>query len=117
MKKFEDDVFYDINKLPQSKIVELLNEAKELSYNWWIDILDAAVSFSRQNIDMSFEDALKRIDKSTHFVFINRKGHPDREHRLEIGFRTMKVKDHFLFIYIDEDKLEFFLDKYGLEKL
>ena len=117
MTKFENDIFYDISKLPQDKIIELLREAKDLSYNWWVDILDCKVSFARQKIDMSFNDVLKRIDKSTHFVFINRKGHPNREHRLEIGFRTMEDKDYFLFIYVDEEKKDYFIEKYGLVKI
>ncbi|MEN8120770.1 MAG: hypothetical protein ABFS35_10505 [Bacteroidota bacterium] len=66
---------------------------------------------------MSFEDIMKQIGDSTHFVFINRKGHPNWEHRLEIGFRTMEAKDHFLFIYVDESKLEYFMKKYKIEKL
>ena len=103
--------------MPQSKIVEIMHEAKELSYNWWVDILDAKVSFARQKIDMSFSDVIKRIDNSTHFVFINRKGHPDWEHRLEIGFRTKEAKDHFLFIYVNKDKKEYFLEKYELGKM
>ena len=116
-KAFENDTFYTISNLPIEKIIELLKEAKELSYEWWIDILNVNKSFARQRIDMGFDDVLKRVDSSTHFVFIHRKGYPDWEHYLEIGFRTMEANDHFLFIHVDEKKLKYFIDKYALEKL
>ncbi|MEN8120771.1 MAG: hypothetical protein ABFS35_10510 [Bacteroidota bacterium] len=44
MTKFENDIFYDINNLPKDKIVELLHEAKELSYNLWVDKLDCSIA-------------------------------------------------------------------------
>jgi len=117
MEVFENDIFYDINNLALDKIIELLNEAKKISYDWWVDVLDVNISFARQKIEMSFKDVLKRIDDNTHFVFIHRKGHPAWEHRLEIGFRTMEAKDHFLFIYVDKEKERYFIDKYGLKRL
>jgi hypothetical protein len=117
MEAYENDIFYDINDLPFDKIVELLKEAQKMSYEWWVDILDVNVSFSRKRTDMSFEDVMKRIDNSTHFVFIHRRGYPDWEHYLEIGFRTMEAKDHFLFIHVDEEKLKYFINKYNLEIL
>ena len=117
MGNYEQDIFYDIDKLPPDRIVKLLYETKEFSYNCWIDKLDASVSFARQRIDMSFDEVLQRINESTHFVFIHRRGYPDWEHRLEIGFRTMEAIDHFLFIHVDESKKQYFLDKYKLERL
>ena len=116
-KAFENDIFYTISDLPIEKIIELLKEAKEMSFEWWVDILDINNSFARQRIDMSFDDVVKRIDNSTHFVFIHRKGYPDWEHYLEIGFRTMEANDHFLFIHVNEEKLKCFVNKYTLKKL
>ena len=99
------------------KKIELLKEAREMSYKWWVDILDVNTSFARQRTDMDFDDVLKRVNDSTHFVFIHRKGYSNWEHHLEIGFRTMEAKDHFLFIYVDKEKESYFIDKYGLQKL
>jgi len=60
-----------------------------------------------------------------HFVFINRlRGDlfPDAENiknHLEIGLNVSKAYQptYFLFIYVDEEHLQWFIDKYKLQKL
>ena len=117
METYEHDIFYDIAKLPREKIVDLLHEAKELSYNLWVDKLDVSESFARQRTVMGFEEVMQRTGASTHFVFIHRKGYANWKHHLEIGFRTMEAIDHFLFLHVDESKKQHFLEKYELERL
>jgi hypothetical protein len=115
--RIKNDIFYDIDKLTSAERIELLHEAKNMSYNWWVDYLDVEISFARQSIEMNFEDILKRINTSTHFVFIHRRGIIGEKPHLEIGFRTMEEKDHFLFIYIEENKKEYFINKYRLKEI
>jgi hypothetical protein len=129
MPEFNDyypDIFYAIHKLSFKNKIKLLKEAKELCFRWWEDILDCNISFQRQKIEMSFEEALSKCDKNTHFVFIHRRGYVSwRERnelmdgwRFEVGYRTMTGPvDYFLWIEIDEDKIDGFIQKYNLKLL
>ena len=121
--KHEHDIFYNNKKLSVEEKKELLIDAKNKSYDIQTDILDCNVSWSRQHIDISFDDILKKISDGSHFVVINRKGYESWKNTeyfktswcLEIGFSTMQSPSYFLFIYVKEDELEFFINKYNLE--
>lgn len=108
------DIFYDIYNLSFKKKVQLLREAKELCYEWWADILDCDKSWSREKIEISFEEAMKKCDKETHFVFIHRRGYKNWDWRLEIGYRSMTTPDYFLWIEVKEDKIDELVKKYKL---
>jgi len=117
--RFGESVFYNTRGLSIAEKSTLLNDCKDVSYEWRADILDCSVSMSRKKIDCSFEDILKRLKESTHFVVIDRGtwGSPigeDREH-FEIGFRTMDSSvDYFLFIEVDSENMPPIIDKYNL---
>lgn len=120
---YEPDVFYNIQELTLEQKKEILKDARDLSFNWHVDVLDAKISWARQKIEMSFEEILEKLDDKCHFVFIHRKGYRGEgmsfrgEYQLEIGFATI-IGDpsYFLFINCDEEKLSLFLTKYHLEK-
>lgn len=116
------DIFYQTDKLTKLKIRELFLEAKELSYNWWVD---DQPTWSRRKIDLPFDDVLKIFDdtvrKKLHITFIHRRGYLDWEHYLEIGFCTLARKretednikgDVFLWINVDIKHKDYLLKKY-----
>ena len=117
------DEFYNTQKLTLEQKKEILEDARKLSFDWHVDVLDARKSWARQKIEMSFEDIIKKLDDHCHFVFIHRKGfkgtretYPN-EYVLEIGFSTMRGEpSYFLFIFCDQKELSKFITKYHLEK-
>lgn len=125
------DVFYDIRKMSVEEKKELLTDAYENSYYYHIDKLDCNISFARQQIkDAKFEDYIDLLDQRAHTVFIKRGGYYEgdeepktssgwrNEHCIEVGFSTMNVGvDFYMFIYVNLDKLNYFIEKYGLKRL
>ena len=108
-----ETIFYKIKNLSIEERKELLREAKELSYIWWVDILDFTKSFLREKIDLSFEEIMSKYTNACHFSIIHRIS----ENKLEIAFRTMNTgPDYFLWIECKPDKIEHFVSKYKLER-
>jgi len=121
MNEYFPDVFYDVSKLTLQDKISILQDAKDKCISWNVDILDCNKSWARQYIDMSWEDIVKKLDDSSHFVIIHRRGYvewkkfPDRYRWcLEIGFSTYHSPSYFLWIYINEDELYWFINKYKL---
>lgn len=94
-----------------------MHEAKEQSYEWRVDVLDCDKSYSRQRIEMSFEDILKILDSSSHFFIIHRRGYSNWDFHIKIGFRSMTAIDYFLWIHLKEDKLPDLIEKYNLKSM
>lgn len=127
------DIFYETNHLSIDQKKKLLLDAKEKSYDWHVDKLDCNASFARQKQKyFRFNKIIKMFEESKfkHFVFINRKGFvtPQKikklrmtEFCIETGIRISDPNnvniDYFLFIYINEKHLEFFIKKYRLKLL
>ena len=110
------DTFYNTKDLSLTQKIELLRDCKEAGYTWWIDKLDCSVSTSRQHIDMDFEEVIKKFDYSAHFSVIDRKYSPsDAVKCFEIGFRTMGIVDYFLWIWVEDEKMQNILRKYNLQ--
>lgn len=124
VENYLQDEFYDTDELTLDQKRKLLEDAKKVSLSWNVDVLDCRKSWSRETIEMSFEDILKKLDDDSHFVFIHRKGFVGTngkplpgEYQLEIGFRTMRGEpDYYLFIFCDQKKLSRFITKYHLVK-
>ena len=115
--KYEQDIFYDNAHLSNKQKIELFYDAKEQSYEWWVDILDCNVSVARQRIEMSFDEILDKFSDGSHFVFIHQRGYKNWGYHIETGFRTMESIDHFLFIHLKEDKLGYFVEKFKLKEM
>lgn len=113
--RYYRDIFYDINSLPLEIIIQILKESKDICYMWWIDVLQKH-SLTRKKADMSFEDFIKICNKSDHFVFIHRRGEKSiMNWRLEVGCSTMtREPDYFLWIQVDENKIESLVNKYNI---
>ena len=108
------DIFYKVGKLPLEKKIKIIEKAKDLSFEWRVDKLDCSESWSRQKIDMSYEEIMGKFDDSCHFVLIYRKGYDywkDKEmfnHRWcgEIAFTTMASVSYYLWVYVSEEDLD-----------
>ncbi len=96
--------FFPVQHLILEQRRAICEKAKEICQHWWVDELDCKKSFIRQKVEMSFDEIMKKFVEGTHFTIIHRKN--DIEDFLEIGFRTGKVTDYFLWIILDRDKLE-----------
>ena len=108
-------VFYNMAAMNLDEKIAMLRDCRELSYTWWVDKLDCAVSWSRQKIDCSFEEILARIGTQTAFVMIDRGCWGGDRQYFEIGFRTMESPvDYFLFIEVESEKMPPILKKYRL---
>ena len=113
---YYEDEFYDI-KGDTDTIRGLMVMAKDLSYNWRVDILDCEKDMSRRKIEMWFHDILGKLTKDSHVVFIHRRGVLGRNKwHLEIGFCTLDSPSYFLFIYCNESHLDEFKKVFSLEQ-
>lgn len=109
------DIFYETAKLSMKIKKSILLDSFDLSDKWYVDILDEIDPIRRRNIEMSKEDILKKLNKKSHYVVINRKHF---EERGEIGFSSNEGnKVYFLFIYMSEKNLNKIVEKYNLEIL
>lgn len=121
-----NDIFYNTEHLSINEKKNLLIDAKEKSYAWFIDKHDE--HSIRQRIKYArFNTMLKLLDNKSHFVFIlrggtlndinnNTKNKTIHQFIIETGFCTMGKKDgdYFLFIDIDKKHLNFFINNYNL---
>jgi len=122
MNKYFKDIFYDVSKLSLEDKINLLNDAKEKWYEYKIDKLDCSKSWARKSTKMTFKSMMKKLDNNCHFVFIHRRGYDNWKDKkffkttwcLEVGFSTSKSIAYF--IYIKENKKDFFIKKYNLKE-
>lgn len=109
------DVFYKTCHLTLKQKRELLIKAKKICFDWWVDIQK---DWTREKIEMTFEDVLLKLTEDCHFVFIHRKGYASwKFNRLETGFSTLKGKTYFLWVNVNEKKIPSFIKKYFLQIL
>ena len=114
MREHLQHIFYEKNDMTMEDKVSIINRAKELSYEWWVDKLDCSESWMRQKIDMSFEEVMEMFMPNCHFTVIHRRGIGDWHG--EIGFSTMGVGvEHFLWIYVSEGDLQKIVKEFKLE--
>ena len=90
---------YETQNLTLEQKRNICQFAYENCFNWWVDILDCSISFCRQRIDMTFEEAMKKLDETSLFFMIHR--NLDPENHLEVGFRTGASVEYFLWLQVD----------------
>jgi len=116
------DDHYDTLNIEYEKFKKLLLDAKDLSYEWSMDVLDCKKSWAREKINISFEDAMEKFDKNCFKFFVYRKGYVDsigdgESWLLEMGFRTFTTgASYFMWIHCTDKNLPFFMAKYGIDK-
>ena len=120
--RYGEFIFYNTDELGIDKKAAMLRDCKEISFEWWADILDCSISAARQKYDCSFDEILERLKDKAHVVVIDRRawGNPmgDSKEHFEIGFQSMESPvDYFLFIEVDSNKMRPILDKYQLKPM
>jgi len=117
---YKQDDFYKVVKTDE---FSLLYDAKEKSYAIWCDELDCRKSIQRVKTSKTFEEVVEIYKKSQfqHFVFIRRNTssfNPNNKDHLEIGVRCDEGEiGYFIYIEVDTEFENYFIDKYKLEKL
>lgn len=106
-----NDIFYNTTQLSLSEKVMIIRDAFDSKSYWWVDILDCSISFSRQKIDMPFEEIMSKFHNKAHFVVIHRNG---VEEIGEIGFCTFTNPEYFLWIHLSVQNLNVLIEKYKL---
>jgi len=113
------NTFYDLEDMTIDETKQFMIDAHDVSYRWWFDELDCSESWCRQLVkDISFEETLTYIDERCHPCCIYRQQpHADRMDldNIEIGFRSMRSPDYFLWIMIDPAKARDLIK--GLKKI
>lgn len=123
MNEYYNDIFYRVDDLSLEDKIKIIDKAKELSFKWNVDVLDCAVSWGRQRIDMSYDNIMKKFNDSCHFVVIHRRGYEDwkdKEHFDnrwcgEIGFSTMTGVSNYLWVWLSEENLENLISIFNLK--
>ena len=117
----KQSIFYQTDFDLKQKI-EILNEAYDKSYNPFedtynhnIDLLDLNISFSRMSTNLTYPDVISIFDNTCHFVIIKRYDPIKETYYGEVGFSTMKSIEHYLFIFLELNKMEEIIQKYKLE--
>ena len=120
--KYLYDIFYDVKRLPLETKKEILKWAYERSYNFHVDVLRGTKP--RQTTNMDFEEGMMYFSDDSHFVVIYRRGYESWNTKdnlykwhLEVGFRTMKDADYFMFIECDEKYVQECVEKFNLKEL
>lgn len=114
----KQDTFYNTDTLSTDKKIELMEEAKGLCNEWWVDELDCNKSWSRRKIEMSWEDAIERFRNVKGFCFFTIIKRQAFDNHFEVGYRIQdNHRDLFLWIIVPEKFSESLIDKYGLEEL
>jgi hypothetical protein len=112
------DIFYNTRDLSLTQKIALLEDCKKICFRWWTDKLDYSESFSRQKIDMTFEEIMVKFDDSTHFSVIDRACSPkDKKKHFEIGFCTMVGLDYYLWILVEDEIMPTIIEKYNLKPI
>lgn len=117
--EYKQHIFYRTNHLSVEEKKKLLYEAKEKSYDWHVDKLDCNESYARKPIKMGFDEVIEKLTSDSHFIFIHRRGFITNSefHRwkVETGFSTLSSPDYYLFVYMEENELNYFVNNYRLE--
>lgn len=100
MKEYEQHIHYSVEGLSLKEKGNLLRRAFDVNFNWWVDKLDCSVSWSRQRIEMSFEEIMDHLTDDAYVVVIHRRGYVGEPY-LEVGFSSMeRPVDYFLWIQV-----------------
>lgn len=109
-----NQIFYDCSKLSLKDKTLILNKSKDLSFRWWTDVL---VGCQREKVEMSWDEIIKKMKSSDHFVIIQR-SFPDfitGQHYGELGFSTSD--NYFLFVLVEISLFEKFVTDLKLTQM
>ena len=110
------DIFYNTRELSLAQKTAILKDCKEICFRWWTDKLDCSISWARQIIDMTFEEIMNKFNDEAHFVVVDRVFWPiDENKHFEIAFRSMTAIDYFLWLWVEDEKMQMIIQKYNLK--
>ena len=109
-------------RVPSMEVMrEVLEYARTLPHTFKVDILDCNKSFSRERVNMSWEDIMEKLESNCHMVIIHRRGYESWKTSSgegtwcgELGFSTYYSPSYYLFVYISEKDLDKVIKKFGL---
>lgn len=99
--------FYDVSGFTLKERAALLEQAKELCYEWWVDELDCSKSYARIRKNMPFSEILKKLTTTSLFTIVHRdeRGLCSESEYYEFGFTTMGNEvNYYLWIKVSLDK-------------
>lgn len=124
MSKFYEDIFYDVTYLSIEEKIDILEYAKSKCKKWIVNILDISHSLIPYKVIIEWKDVISKLDDNSFFRIIHRKGYPVwRESntlnawQLEISFYTANKPEYHIYVYLDEEYVDYFVNKYNLKKL
>ena len=110
---------YTFYKIRKEQRLALVNEALAHAYDTRTNQLDCSVSYRRMPTDKTIPEILDITTKAeySHFVFIIHRGEHFEDY-IEVGVRVEEDGiDYFIFIEINKDALEHFINKYKLTEM
>jgi len=112
-------IFFNAHTLGIEVKQELLADAYELATKWWVDKLDCSESWSRQKINMPFDEIKGYLTESCHITVIHRvPAIPIQIEHGEIGFSNMgRGINYYLWIDLKTSDLYDIVEKYNLPKM
>jgi hypothetical protein len=61
---------------------------------------------------------MAKFDNSAHFAVVDRDFYPiDEKKHFEIAFRAMSGIDYFLWIWVEDEKMQTIIEKYNLKPI
>lgn len=95
---------YNAQGLTLDQKRDLCYKAKEVCYNWIVDVFDKN-SMTRRLIEMPFDEIMEKLDDDCDFLVLHRDSPP--EDFFEIGFRRsvgLNEPHYFLWIRLTPEK-------------
>lgn len=105
---------YNTQHLTVEQKIQLMKDAKERCFRWWVDKLDCKVSLQRKTINVPFGQAITRLSNWHIFSVIHR---TFSENHFEVSFRANDGdRELFLWILVEPENFDELLKKYNLVK-
>jgi hypothetical protein len=108
--------FYSLKNLSDTELKSFFTDAVMLSYNTYIDKLDANESWRRQNSnDKTIQEMIDNASVKNHNVCVDRSIQYDKTLYGEVGYSTLiDVPDYLLYCLLTLDNLKILTEKYNL---
>ena len=107
--------FYKTEHLTFNEKKQILNEARKKCFIWWVDKIDCNISWARKEIEMSFDDIMKKFKEDSHLIITLRDDIIEGMY-FEVAFRTTEIVDYFLWIKLNLNEEYYFVKKYKLKE-
>ena len=112
------DFQYNIDFLSRDQQIDIMQYAKSICSEWWVDELCCSKSWARKKIEMSWKDAIDYFRNAKGFCYFSViKRRFTEPCYFEIGYRLDNgSRDLFLWINISEDAGDDLINEYSLKR-